>query len=221
MLKTKQQVRLLHISPLWLIANGIRYSHATWDKSDSVAVRVFDRFDSKLGKKDFELIKRVGFKLKHESVLEMSQIVFDVKMSQKALLEESRHRIGISKVATSSRLALKKIEIEMEPTGDEDIDEDLELIKQIIIKRLKQGKSLDKVSKLLPQAFIYTLQIQFNLRSLLHFLRLRLDKSAHRDIRIIAFKMVEALPGEWVELILEDKDVEKKLKETERWFYEG
>ncbi len=217
-MQTKQQVRLLHISPLWLIANGIRYSHATWDKSDSVAI---DNINKEIGEKDFELIKRVGFNLKHESVLEMSQIVFDVRMSQKALLEESRHRIGVSQVVTSSRYALKKIEIEMELTGDEEIDKDLELIKQIVIKRLKQGKSLDKVSKLLPQAFIYTLQIQFNLRSLLHFLRLRLDKAAHRDIRIIALKMVEALPGEWVELILEDKEVERKLRETEKWFYEG
>ena len=245
-MKTKQEVKLLFTSPLWLIANAIRYSHSNHDKSDSAIiiknpdkcscprcngkVEIFDGYVeciecdygaeaiNHIGHKDLELIKRVGFKYKHESVLEFGQIVFHVAMSQKALLEESRHRIGLSQTVTSSRYALRKIDIQMEPTHDEEIDKDLEVIKQIIEKHLKDKKSLDKVSKLLPQAFIYTMQLQFNLRSLLHFLRLRLSPDAHIDIRSVAYMMFKELPIEYKELVLCDEQIAKQVAQCEELF---
>jgi thymidylate synthase ThyX len=242
-MKTKQEVKLLYISPLVLISNSIRYSHATWDKRGSEFIfkckycgycidESKARVDEETGKyycrncsmvepyviddayldgKDFDLIKRVGFKLKHSSVLEFGSIIFNVKMSTKALLEESRHRIGISQTVTSSRYSLRKIELEYEPTGDEEIDKDMDMWMNIIKKRLEQNKSLDNVSKMLPQAFLYRLQLQFNLRSLLHFLRLRLAKDAHKDIRIIAYLMYQELTDDYKELIKEDEVIEKHL----------
>jgi thymidylate synthase ThyX len=153
-MKTKQEAKLLYISPLVLISNAIRYSHATWDKRDSEFVfkckycgycieELKAPVDKKTGKyycrncsmvepyvindgylddNNFNLIKRVGFKLKHHSVLEHSMITYHLKLSQKALLEATRHRIGVSWTVTSSRYALKKINIELEPTGDKNID---------------------------------------------------------------------------------------------------
>jgi flavin-dependent thymidylate synthase len=203
-MKTKQEVKLLYISPLVLISNAIRYSHANWDKSDSN--------EDIIGDNDFNLIKRVGFKLKHHSILEHSMITYHLKLSQKALLEATRHRVGVSWTVTSSRYALKKINIELEPTGDENIDTTVyDVLEETIKFAFKYSKSLDVVSKLLPQSFLYIAQVTFNLRSLLHFFRLRLAKDAHRDIRIIAYLMYKELPDDYKKLIKEDEVIEKHL----------
>jgi len=221
--------KLVFATPLWVVARGIRYSHYNLDKSDSLAINPDNALcpacheklvygacalclknyhpETHIGPKDFDLIKRVGFKMKHESVLEFAQLVFDVEMSTKALLEESRHRIGVSQTVTSTRYALKKIDRKFEPTGDKDIDKKLEIIMDMVNEELEKGKPLDKVAMLLPQAYIYTLQLQFNLRSFLHFLKLRLTKEAHKTIRDVAVAMVKELPANYKELIFEDKDV--------------
>lgn len=252
-MQTKQKAQLTYITPLWSIANAIRYSRYNHDKSDTAKIiilhqkinhikeledkitcpkcsehLIFDSFEREfyctnckesysieyhIGKKDFELIKKVGFKMKHESVLEFCNLIFDVKLSQKALLELSRHRIGISLTVSSSRYMLKKLkDIEFEPTNDEEINKDLEVIKSIVKKHLQANKSLDDVSKLLPQAFIYHMQLEFNIRSFLHFLKLRLHKDAHRDIRIIAKLMFDSLPELYKELILTDEEVKKLIE---------
>ena len=237
-MQTKQSVKLTSASPLWLVSNAIRYSHNTHDKSDMSEDNKCLKCGSEMNKyyaeecpvlmcrscyftqigltpigpKDFDLIKRVGFKHKHESVLEFAQIVFDVAMTQKALLEESRHRIAVSQTVTSSRYALKKIDIIMDTSYDEEIDEDLEIIRQMVVKHLNNNKALDKVSKLLPQAFIYTMQLQFNLRSLLSFLRLRLSKDAHIDIRLVAYMMFLSLTDDYKELVLCDEVIASHLE---------
>ena len=209
-METKQSVKLIYSSPVALISNAIRYSHSNHNLSDSKFFYIEGKaIDIIVGEKDFNLIKRVGFKMKHESVLEFGTLIFDVKMSTKALLEESRHRVGISKTVTSSRYALNKIDILFELTNDKEIDDDLEWWKHQIETRLKQNKPLDKVSKMLPQAFIYSMQWQFNLRSLLHFLRLRLTKEAHIDIRIIAKLLIDALPNDYRELVLLDNKIKE------------
>ena len=237
-MKTKQSVKLVSATPLYLISEGIRYSHANHDKSDTteygtclkcdsmmktyytkgfcvskcVGCGYTQASDTPIGSNDFDLIKRVGFKMKHESVLEFGTLIFDVNMTTKSLLEESRHRIGISKTVTSSRYALNKIDIIFEPTDDKDIDKDMEWWKERIIKRLKENKSLDKVSMMLPQAFIYSMQWQFNLRSLLHFLRLRTGKEAHINIRTIANMIIDSLPDDYKELVLLDEKIKKNYE---------
>jgi thymidylate synthase ThyX len=148
-------------------------------------------------------------------------IVFDIKMSTKALIEESRHRNNVSQTVTSSRYALDVIDIEFEKTGDENIDDFLENYRQACIRlidsyRNEKGriskKDMDNLAMILPQAFIYKMQLTFNLRSLLHFLELRLSKAAHWSIRNIAKEMFEVLPGDYKELILEDEDIKKELE---------
>jgi len=200
-MNTKQEVELLYATPLYLISNGIRYSHANW--------KPMEKFDNE----DLELIKRVGFKLKHESVLEHSLISYHLKLSQKALLEATRHRIGVSWTVTSSRYALRKIDVELEPTEDKEVNDKFKEIEEIIADLLLfKSKSLDNVSKLLPQAFLYIAQVTFNLRSLIHFLKLRLSKDAHRDIRIVAYKMIEELPKNYQELVLLDKVIKENYE---------
>jgi len=197
-------VKLVYATPLVLAAQATRFSKANQGKSDSKNMI--------LGPKDKSLLKRVAFNAGHESVLEHSFITFDVEMSQKALMEGNTHRICISKVVTSSRYALRKIEIKFEETGDEDINAKLRYWKSIIEHELRKGKSLDDVSMMLPQAFIYSLRLSFNMRSLLNFLRLRLTKEAHKTIRKVAIEIINELPHEWFEMIMNDENIRRNYE---------
>jgi len=224
-MKTKQSVKLIYSSPLWLIANGIRYSHNNHNKSDTDDAKKqyinnniiengdynYNVAENIIGKKDFNLIKRIGFHMNHSSVLEHSLIVFDIKLTQKALLEFTRHRIGISYTVTSSRYALDSMGIEFEPNEDMSVDLVLKQLKENIedIMFNKSKKDFDSIAELLPQAFIYSMQVSFNLRSLVHFLQLRINKSAHRDIRLIAKMIIDELPNDYKELVLLDDKIKK------------
>ena len=192
-------VKLVYTSPLVLIYNAINYSHGNQHKNKSITEPV--------GKDELNLIKKVGFHLNHSSVLEHSLIVYDVELSTKALLELSRHRIGVSMTVSSSRYALDKIGINIEPVGDSQIDFILEQFKEMIEIHLKgkKKKEFDKIAMLLPQAFMYKAQISFNLRSLKHFLELRTSKAAHYSIRQLANDMLLVLPNDYKYLL---KDLE-------------
>jgi thymidylate synthase (FAD) len=234
---SKQLVELTYITPLWVIAKGIRYSHDNHHLSDTeknkadylLAKNLRDEeidvieLDHYIGPRDYNLIKRIGFHQNHQSVLEHSLIVFNVKMTTKALLEESRHRISVSQTVTSSRYALDIIDIEYSKVNDDEkIDNFLENYRQACIKlidsyRNEKGKiskkDMDNLAMILPQAFIYKMQLTFNLRSLLHFLELRLSKSAHWSIREIAKQVFEALPKDYQGLILEQERIKRELKD--------
>jgi len=227
-METKQRVSLIYTSPLWLISNGARFSHNNHNLSDSkVFFRAKGQIETTLGSKDFNLIKKIGFVHFHQSVLECSLIVFDVHMTTKSLLEESRSRIAVSQTVTSSRYALDLIDIEREPTGDPKLDEfnekyRLELIELIDSYRNDKGriskKDMDRLSLSLPQWFIYKMQLSFNLRSLVGFLKLRLGFEVHINIRQIAYMLFKELPDDYKELVLADKDIAKKVDQCKRDF---
>lgn len=248
--ETKQEVKLLYITPLWLISNAIRYSHDNHHLSDTLVAEDISEFDccpycnSKLevysdefeyfkyckvcnaefdnniiGKKDYELIKKVGLHLNHSSTLEHSLIAFHLKLTTKALLELSRSRIGVSMTVSSSRYALDTMGIEIEPTGDTTVDallDDFSHKVNILLENASK-KEFDKLAELLPQSFLYKGQFTFNLRSLIHFLELRLSASAHRDIRLLAKMMVDKLPEDYRGLIFENKKIKDSYNKTVKW----
>jgi thymidylate synthase (FAD) len=167
-----------------------------------------------VGSKDYDLIKRVGFHMNHSSVLEHSLITFHVELSTKALLEFTRHRIGIAYTVTSSRYALDTMGIEFEDVSHKLVNQKLKELKDVLRDELKDAnkKTFDQLAMLLPQAFMYKMQVSFNLRSLVHFLKLRTNKAAHYSIRKIAFEMIDVLPPEWQELVLLDEKINKNYK---------
>ena len=73
--------------------------------------------------------------------------------------------------------------------------------------------SNDKIKIYLPEYYRTEMQISFNLRSLLHFLRLRLDKSAWHELRYIAFSMLNALPEDFKDILLYDEAINKNYEE--------
>lgn len=140
-------------------------------------------------------IKKVALKLNHSSTLEFCNFIFEIEASTKVLLEMTRHRIA-NYACKSSRYTLNKGEVVFESTGNIAIDKALEDWKETINIAIGSGVSNDIVSLMLPQAYQYRWQVQFNARSLINFFELRRAKSAHFQIRDVANAMFEEIPTE-------------------------
>ena len=140
-------------------------------------------------------IKKVALKHKHSSTIEFTNFIFQIEASTKVLLEMTRHRIA-NYACKSSRFTLNKGEIIFESTGDDAVDFLLEGWKKVIQNQIELGKSNEITSLMLPQAYQYKWQVQFNARSLMNFLELRRARSAHFHIREVAEEMFECVPDE-------------------------
>ena len=148
-------------------------------------------------------IKKVALKFKHSSVLEFTNFIFDVTASTKVLLEMTRHRLA-NYACKSSRYTLNKGEVVFEPTGNELVDMKLWSWKQEIEECIGIGISNEITSLMLPQAYQYRWQVQFNARSLQNFLELRRAKSAHFQIREVSEEMFRLIPDE-MKYLFEEK----------------
>lgn len=196
------KIELLYSSPLWLASHACRMSHDNHDKSDTDMFNAPDHL-YEAGPKDKALIERVGNKYKHQSILEMLTYVFDVEMSCKTLLAFSRHRIGISLTMRSTRYTTKKNKDKHQVQDTPKTEQYLQKIMDVVSEAIKEGLSNDEISLLLPQAYIYRGQIQFNGRSLQHFLSLRTKKDAHFQIRDLAQAIYNEIPSEHKYLYVE------------------
>jgi len=240
----KNEVSLLFASPLWLISNGIRYSHNTRDKSDSTLL-FESRDDSlsaiepsgRLGQKDFALTERVGFKFKHESVLEHSLMTFHVTCSRAVLQELARHR-HISLTVKSTRYTLNELKNEKDFIVNDKTKEEIEEIfnrgenylvytscyltnlsslqtLENLRKIITDGRSNDIAKYTLPESFRTELQLSMNLREFIHLAKLRLSKDALWEFRDIIYLMINKLPSQYKELIFNDERLLKIYKEYE------
>jgi len=223
-------VKLLYATPLRFISNGIRYSRDNHYLSDTKIARKYciekDNdtcyCDRVIGEKDYALIKKVGMHLHHDSVLEFGNIIYDVKVPLKILVEIERHRQGLSMTIQGSWFTIDKSNIHFVKSRDEKVNARLEQLKQDIYNLIDEYKELngnDKLTKqqredvvlLLPNAFVYKGQMQFNIRSLLHFLTLRTSNAAYYLIQEFAYELFEVLPDDYKGIILEDKNIAKNI----------
>jgi len=175
----------------------------------------------------------------NSSVLEHSLIVFEFEASRALLQELSRHRIGVSPTIKSTRYTLKELRNEKsfitygEVVGENvathyDLDRaskyvvltDDDTTNAYIINALErvkwliqENRSNDIAKYALPEAYKFKGQVSFNLRSLLHLLKLRIDKSALKEFRLLCKDIIDSLPPEWKELILLDEQIKKNYKE--------
>jgi thymidylate synthase (FAD) len=138
-------------------------------------------------------INRVANVSKHSSILEFTDVIFQVTASTKVLLEMTRHRMA-SYACKSSRYTLDKGEIVFEKTCDDEIDDLLRFWNGHIQDQIAKGKKNDIVSLMLPQAYQYRWVAKFNYRSLQNFFKLRRDKHAHFQIREVADEMYKLIP---------------------------
>ncbi len=190
------KVTLNHHTPLTICSNAIRTCWQSFDKSDNG------------GKKDRDLIDRVGNKFKHASTLEHLTYNYYIEGISRALLQElARHRIASLSVK-STRYTLKELKDEEEfNVKDKDraskylVFTGKELVDEMSIKALENlrivlqsGISNDKAKYCLPESYKTELTWSVNARSLQNFISLRSDKAALWEIRELANRLYDALP---------------------------
>lgn len=152
-------------------------------------------------KGDPEKFIRMIIKMGHESVLEHGSLTFKVRTNRAIANEIVRHRLA--SYSQESTRYVKYDDIEFIPWIDSD--------NQILLSGLKTienhylmlldpwevfetGKCLPEEARdMLPNATATTLVMTMNFRELRHFLKLRLDKAAHPQIRELAGMMLEIL----------------------------
>ncbi len=194
----KINVKLLNYTPINIAIDAIRTCWDSGNKSDSV--------ENCLGKNDLNLLDRIINKYKHESTLEHISFNFEINgISRLCLQELARHRIASFSVK-STRYTLKELQNKQITnlkdaeefivlTGIKDIDE-LNLFHLLKIQKiLNESKySMDQIKYNLIESYRTNLKFSINARSLRNFLELRLSKSAHPEIRLLATKIVENIP---------------------------
>jgi len=232
-------VKLIYITPLWLIANGIRYSHDNHYLSDSENIlfiynikdKDFNEEFNGIGSKDFDLIKRVGFKMKHESVLRHSLIVFELEASRALLQELSRHCVGVEPTVKSTRYTLmkdlkneesfymetsvkniyiydyRKAEKYVVLTSNQETNNYIIDALENLRLLLKDNISNDIAKYALPEAFKFKGQYSFNLQSLIHLLELRINKDVLPEFQKLCADMVDVLPDDYKELVLTNEKI--------------
>ena len=204
------RVRLHSATPLTTLAYAIRFSHSSHDRSDSS--------EDGLGSADLRLIRSVIGK-GHDSVLEHVTYQFTINGISRLVLQElARHRMA-SMVVKSSRYTLnelKKIDFGNPPftrTALEKasrfvnfvywkvpskeasaMDEDIMLSLIALQNHLKAGVKPDQAKYLLPESYKTDLFWTINARSMRNFLKLRLARDAHFEIRELAGLVFQSIP---------------------------
>jgi thymidylate synthase (FAD) len=73
---------------------------------------------------------------------------------------------------------------------------------------LAHGAKPEEARAILPNCLRTELVMTMNIRELRHFIKLRLSKAAHPDIRVIAAQMLEVLRAIGLGIFFEDIEVE-------------
>lgn len=151
-------------------------------------------------KGDPEKFIRMIIKKGHESVLEHGSLTFKVRTNRAIANEIVRHRLA--SYSQESTRYVKYDDVEFIPWIDpsglkinhlyelEVLYNNMEFIyKKLIEDNFKPEDARD----ILPNATATTLVMTMNFRELRHFLKLRLDKAAHPQIRELAGMILEIL----------------------------
>lgn len=197
------KVKLLSYTPLEVINTAIRTCWDSHDKSDN------------LGEKDLDLIKRVIMQYSHGSIAEHCVFNFFIQgISRLNLMELTRHRLASYSVK-STRYTLKELRNETEFTikdkeraskyinliDNNNVDEcsiqALENVRRLVNNAVNYNVTQDLIKYALPECYKTDLTFSINVRSLRNLLKLRTSKSAHFEIRNLAYKLYEALPEEF------------------------
>lgn len=215
--KNGPTVRLMDASPLWVAVHAIRKCWKSEGDSDSY----FNRSSGTryglgafyvgqtsnapfvLGDRDLQLLRKI-IKHGHESTVEHLKYSFELSdMSRGCLQELARHRIASLSVE-SSRYTLNRLlrgadeamlRSLLVSSGDEELDR-LNVEHMMKLAALGRAKSLknDVLKYGLVEAWKTSLDWSLNARALRNFLKLRLSRRAHFEIRALAHAVYEKIP---------------------------
>ena len=215
------KIKLLQYSPISMAIIGARVCYDSFENSDTILpndcgeelvylknFKTFDYMiinDEIIGEKDKELIKRL-INNGHHSILEHIYYTFYISgISRLCLQELVRHRIASYSVQ-STRYVLKKILKNIKTIKDVDkyfvfspnipieFQREEAYKRVMVLKQLKDNYGNDDLKYLLPENLKTELVMSMNCRELRHFLKLRLDRRAHFEIRELAKSIYNVLP---------------------------
>lgn len=132
----------------------------------------------------------------HESVIEHECLTFKIITDRAIANEMVRHRLAsYSQQSTryvdlSDLRVILPLDIEAHSVGYAMVDF-LQQCEQFYQKLIELGAKKDIARAVLPQATATEIVMTMNFRALRHFLKLRLHKSAHANIRDIARKIYD------------------------------
>lgn len=145
-------------------------------------------------KGDPEKFIRMIIKRGHESVLEHGSLTFKLRTNRAIANEIVRHRLASYSQESTRYVKYDDIEFipgdRLEGSFAEDMLIRIEYTYQILIAK---GLKPEEARDILPNCTATTLVTTMNFRELRHFLKLRLDKAAHPQIRELAGMMLEIL----------------------------
>lgn len=145
-------------------------------------------------KGDPEKFIRMIIKRGHESVLEHGSLTFKVRTNRAIANEIVRHRLA--SYSQESTRYVKYDDIEFIPgdrLGGSYAEDMMTRIEEAYIFLIGQEFKAEEARDILPNATATTLVMTMNFRELRHFLKLRLDKAAHPQIRELAGMILEIL----------------------------
>lgn len=134
----------------------------------------------------------------HESVIEHECLTFKVITDRAIANEIVRHRLSSYSQQSTRYVDLSDLRVIL-PIGIEDysvvyaIVDALQQCEEAYKKLLELGATKDVARSVLPLATETEIIMTMNFRSLRHFLKLRLHKSAHENIRDIAKKIYDII----------------------------
>ena len=164
---------------------------------------------SKLG--DAENFVRSIIKRGHESVLEHVSLTFHIICDRAIMAELTRHRLASFTVESTRYVKYKELNFIL-PVGVHRAPDDVAFFHLECNARFSENTYRNLIEKgyppeiaraVLPLCTATELYMTANLRELRHILKLRTDKAAHPQMRVVAGKILDIL-REKVPVIVED-----------------
>lgn len=180
---SKQEVKLL---------NCLSYEDML--KNIEIAGRTCYKSESEFTKESGENFVKKLIKLGHESVLEHGSLTFKIKTNRNITHELVRHRIA--SYSQESTRYVKYDDIEFIPEDHFKTtyaDDMLTRAEDAYTYLIDYGFKPEEARDILPGSVATTIIVTMNMRELRHFLKLRLDKAAHPQMRELAGMIKEII----------------------------
>lgn len=150
----------------------------------------------------------------HDSMLEAAHIIFDIQgVSRSLLAQATRHRIGVTFAVQSQRYVNQEsqeyvtpetLKYENNKTTNAIYENAIQMCKATYKELITLGVPKEDARYILPEATTTNICISFNFRALRHFLELRLDKHAQKEIRTLCQEMIKEMDKKGLQWLYED-----------------
>ena len=156
---------------------------------------------------DAESFVRSIIKRGHESVLEHVSLTFHIVCDRAIMAELTRHRLASFTVESTRYVKYDELTVIQPPlpTADAIIGfrYSIREIERLYEMFIKNGEKPEKARAVLPLCLATELYMTANLREWRHVLKLRTDKAAHPQMRVVAGQILEILRDK-LPVIVED-----------------